>query len=405
MRMRRILGAVSVAVGLGAATMAACVGDDPAKTSPGTEAGADAPTVAVDGALPDAPLPDASGDAGEDPRNCGAPGHDCQGGACVAGKCQAVVIAATQKRPVQVVVDGDTLYWVNAGSLDTAGTACDPVRSDGSIMRSSLDGTASTPIADGVPCPGALAVGPDGVYFSTAAAPGQGAIWRVPKTGAPGARVAVYTGLGLVYSLLFDGPTLYWSEDAQNGRIMRGLADGGAPAVFAYDQVNMPRSLRAEGSSLYWLTGYHNVGGNALGQLRGAPQASPAGGFDGGTTSLVAPLRYLTAMTTNSTRAFFSFGGDGESGKIDTYTFGSGARSTLLEGTSAELIRGLAVDATHVYVVGRYQSVTRVDLATGKSERFAQVPEFCTGIAVDATSVYVTSTESGKVRRVRKPPQ
>ena len=53
--------------------------------------------------------------------------------------------------------------------------------------------------------------------------------------------------------------------------------------------------------------------------------------------------------------------------KIDTYTFGSGARSTLLEGTSAELIRGLAVDATHVYVVGRYQSVTRVDLATGKS--------------------------------------
>ncbi len=401
MRTGWIVGAL-VAVGAGVGVLAACVGDDPA--TPVVEAGApDAPVVVPPEAAPgvDASAPD--GDAGEDPRSCGAPGHDCQGGACVGGKCQPVVLATTQNRPIQIAVDGDHLYWVNAGSLDGAGTACDPVRSDGSVVRSSLDGTGLTRVADGLPCPGALAVGPDGVYFSTAAGPGQGAIWRVPKSGPPVAPVAVYTGLGLVYSLLFDGPTLYWSEDAQSGRVMRGLADGGAPSVFAYEQVNMPRALRAEGASLYWITGYNNVGGNALGQLRGAPKASPGGGFDGGATSLVAPLRLLTAMTTDATRAFYAFGGEGQPGKIDTYTFGSGARATLLEGTNAELIRGLAVDGTHVFVAGRYQSITRVELATGKAERFVTVQEFCTGIAVDATSVYVTSTEAGKVRRVRKP--
>jgi hypothetical protein len=52
-------------------------------------------------------------DTDVDPRNCGACGHDCQGGACVSGVCQAFAFGANQQSPIRVAVTGDDVVWLN----------------------------------------------------------------------------------------------------------------------------------------------------------------------------------------------------------------------------------------------------------------------------------------------------
>src|SRR5262245_36022291 len=57
-----------------------------------------------------------SGDLTTDPMNCGACGHDCQGGACKNSACQIVTLAANEDNPVGVAIDADEVYWTNYGS-------------------------------------------------------------------------------------------------------------------------------------------------------------------------------------------------------------------------------------------------------------------------------------------------
>jgi hypothetical protein len=47
-------------------------------------------------------------DTNTDPNNCGACGHNCLGGACVAGQCQPVILSANQSQPTFLTLDGDS---------------------------------------------------------------------------------------------------------------------------------------------------------------------------------------------------------------------------------------------------------------------------------------------------------
>jgi hypothetical protein len=399
----------AAAVGVVCGVVAACVGDDPGATSSATDGGGSAADTSVD--PPDtSTTPDTGVDAAvDDPKNCGAPGHDCFGGECVKGICQPVVIAEQQNRPLAIIADATHVYWVNGGSLNIAGNACDTAKLDGSIVRAKHDGTELVRIADGLACPSqwSIALGSDDyVYFGTTGdgSAGAGAIWRVKKDVAAGAvPTQVYGTLQNVRGLLMDGTSVYWGDESQGGRIMRGAFDAGAASVLAQGfattpNTSLPRYLRLEGQNLYWITGYLNP----QGVLRAAPKtANVDGGLDGGVTALDGPFRYLAAMTTTATHAYLAYGGDGQPEVIDSYALATGQKTRLFEGGG--LVRAIAADATHVYVASRFQSVTRVSLATAKGERFVAIGDYCTGIAVDATSIFVTSTEAGKVRRIRKP--
>jgi hypothetical protein len=402
---------IAAGVGVVCAVVAACVGDDPQASGP-TPAidGGDTPDTSVADTSTSTPPVDAGTDAAGDPKNCGAPGHDCLGGDCIDAVCQPVVIAELQNRPLSVVVDATHVYWINQGSLTVAtNPVCDAAKSDGSVVRTKLDGSELVRIADGLPCPSAIALGPDNhVYFSTygASTGSSSSIWKVAKdVTATTPATEIYSGLPNVNSILFDGPTLYWADEgpvSAPGRVVRGSSDGGAPVVFAQGQAKLPRYLRAENDSLYWTTGYN--GSLGLGILRGAPKTAVAdGGIDAGVTALAGPFRYLQGMATTSSHAYYAYGGDGEPEVIESYAFGSGVKTKIYEAKAAFIARGLAVDATHVYAASRYNSLLRVNLATQIGERFVAIPDFCTAVAVDATSLYVTSTEAGRVRRIRKP--
>ena len=53
-----------------------------------------------------------------DPANCGACGHDCLGGACVAGVCQPVLLADAEFFPSTLALDDARIYWANRTDVD-----------------------------------------------------------------------------------------------------------------------------------------------------------------------------------------------------------------------------------------------------------------------------------------------
>src|SRR5580693_2103781 len=57
----------------------------------------------------DAAVVPCTADVAADPANCGRCNHDCLGGACYMGACQAVVLYAANDTPSSIVVDGPTL--------------------------------------------------------------------------------------------------------------------------------------------------------------------------------------------------------------------------------------------------------------------------------------------------------
>src|SRR5579859_4125816 len=70
-----------------------------------------------------------------DGHNCGACGHDCQGGACSNGACQPVTLASGQSGIQKLVIDATTLYWTS---------------SNGYIGRLGKDGQGLTHVLSGL---------------------------------------------------------------------------------------------------------------------------------------------------------------------------------------------------------------------------------------------------------------
>jgi hypothetical protein len=119
-----------------------------------------------------------------DPDHCGACGHSCLGGACIAGKCAPVVLASDQgdsasgvpwypyvtdigdplEGPDRIAVDASHVYWLNLR---------------GEVMRVPLSGGAVQRVASTKPGPAWIALDDRFVYFSTLDAE----IFRVPKEG------------------------------------------------------------------------------------------------------------------------------------------------------------------------------------------------------------------------------
>jgi hypothetical protein len=68
--------------------------------------------------LPDGAPVNGCGDTQASPSNCGACGHDCEGGGCVQGVCQPVVLEGDESFPSTLAVDGVKVYWVNQTDAD-----------------------------------------------------------------------------------------------------------------------------------------------------------------------------------------------------------------------------------------------------------------------------------------------
>lgn len=192
-----------------------------------------------------------------DSKNCGACGHDCQGGICAAGACQPrILVPAAQLGTLQAsgssaagrhlhVVDSGHFYWFST---------------DGRLARWPLAGGAPEPLSE----PGQKFVHPpipagDSVFWIEE--PAQGALLRqVPKTGGNAATVKTYMG-GVSSFQLTGGGDVIFLESSGGFTVYRvksgttivdtALASAAAAGVNAY--------FFTDGASA-WMPGYPQVG-------------------------------------------------------------------------------------------------------------------------------------------------
>jgi hypothetical protein len=173
-----------------------------------------------------------------DGHNCGACGHDCQGGSCSTGRCESVQLATDKGRLFMVEVIGSDVYYGGDG-VD--------------VRRVGTDGTgdvALAPASDGPEYTNSWAVTPDALVWADAYNP----------TGVRGCSTPSCAGgpqhyedasqriQALAYSA--SASLLFFDE----GSTLRAASwPGGTPSDFVTGQDNIVAAT-TDATSIYWET-------------------------------------------------------------------------------------------------------------------------------------------------------
>jgi hypothetical protein len=200
-------------------------------------------------------------DLGGDARNCGACGHDCLGGACSNGVCQAAVLYTSPTgAPYGVAVDSDAVFFTTA--VEGAVYRCD---------KSDCAGTV-TSIATHQAGPSGVATDGVHVYWATTSGVTRCA---VSGCGASGPE-AFASGQSDPRTIVVFGGRVYWTDHGPDGGVMTCPIGGCAPApeVFAAD-ANAPDGLAVDGVRVFWTEAV-----TPGGRVRSCPIAGCAGAAD-----------------------------------------------------------------------------------------------------------------------------
>jgi hypothetical protein len=201
--------------------------------------------LAPEVALPDLPPADLPTDVcppstTSDPNNCGACGHRCWGGACVASKCQPTEVASGQHEPGDIVVDGNNVYW--------AATA------DGKVLMAPRRGGSVQVVAEGQDRPIGVLLDEGYLYWANNSV--VASIWRRPVTLASPANL-VAGNLYDAYRMAIQGSRIYWTEESTTGAIHATDKAGGGTTQNLFTEQASPRGIVADGVSLYWTAWQH----------------------------------------------------------------------------------------------------------------------------------------------------
>lgn len=159
------------------------------------------------------------GDTTNNPANCGACGHDCLGGTCVASVCQPVLVISNSAllAPYDMLVGDDGFSYFTDGSSDTGAknvARVDKTMVNGTTPELLIDWTAN----EGYP--NQLAIGGGNFYFavdSQVANPYYGGgIVMCPLAGCPNGQ-GVSTGGISSYAVATDGTHVFFGADYADG--------------------------------------------------------------------------------------------------------------------------------------------------------------------------------------------
>ncbi len=309
----------------------------------------------------------APGDLSSDASNCGAFGHSCLGGACVASVCQPVVLATGHPSAWDVRVQNGVVSWNDYGApnvfqVPASGGAVTSIPTAGTVMTIALDSSSLlwgehepdgtslinlTPLAGGpvtsllTTYTGAHGIATDANYVYDA---GYYFIRRTPRAGGPSDFVV--TGLAM-RQVAVDDAFVYWTEYQSNGTVSRAPKTGGDAVALATGQ-EVGYGIAVRDGYVYW-------GAAGQGHISRVP-------VTGGASELLVDLSggYGRAVVVDDANVYFSS----------------------------------IVSSGEVRVVPRNGGTART-LATG----LADAPW---GIAVDTTAVYFTDAQGGRVMKVAK---
>jgi hypothetical protein len=159
-----------------------------------------------------------------DPLNCGSCGHDCLGGACVAGQCQPVVLGGGFTNPSAVALSETHLYFREGA------------QGAGRVVRLPKAGGELEVVAQGVSNLVGVAIGGEQLYFASgnAATLGQGQVLRADLDGSNLLAFSPLRAPG-IFSLIVPGLNVWYTErNAMNTLLYRApLLSQGEPGAGA----------------------------------------------------------------------------------------------------------------------------------------------------------------------------
>jgi sugar lactone lactonase YvrE len=339
--------------------------------------------------------PDGCKDLSKDAANCGACGHDCLGGACMAGKCQPKLLAQGQQNPTVLALSSTDVFWVNSAPMP-----------NGMVQKLSKDAdpsTAPTMLAPGLDLPVALTLDLSGgvsgqkIYFATFVG---GEIFRANLDGSTMETMA--SSQDTPSAVAVDATKVYWASFAGSEILQLAISDpGGTATPIATSQTN-PSALVVSGGAAYWT----NKGATNMTTGRVVKRPLPTGSA----TPLAMNEGEPVALVVDSGQVFYA---DRGTGMIKVVSTTSGAPVVITMGQSTPT--AIAVDADYVYWVNRAQSgqlMRAAKQANATAEVLLDGLDYPAGIALDTDLIYftesnnavaATSGAAGTVSRLRKP--
>jgi hypothetical protein len=307
-------------------------------------------------------------DLNVDPANCGACGHGCLGGGCRSGACQPVVIAPTQSGGL-LAVDPAFVYWVSSGGGGGAA----------SIVAAPASGGAPATLATGLTRVFSLVVEGPNLYFPGAVGATQG-VFQLPNSGGiPAAVVSAPIGAS---ALAVDATNVYY---VSSGSIMKAPIAGGSPSIVANTQGGV-FALSVDATSVYWVQSPTSIPGKV--------SKTPIGG--GASTVLASGQTRIFALALDAANVYWT---DFDQALVVQESISGGPQVVVASGQQG--VGDIAVDATSVYWAAS-NVVLRAPIGGGPAVTLATSVNPVAHIAVDAAAVYWTDI-GGALLKVAKP--
>lgn len=254
------------------------------------------------------------------PDHCGACGHSCLGGGCMGGKCQPVVLAASQPKPWGIAADPDGAYWTLEGIGSSAG----------SVVSSALTGEQPgfAVLTEAQAGPASVRVDTTHAYWTTFLG-GDSSVRKVRKDGTGEQQLAAGSA---AWSIALDETDVYWTNLA--GSVRKVAKTGGSPVSADYELT--PWDIQVDGESVYWTT-------REGGQIRRAPKSlSPV-------TSVLSALKFPLGLSLTADRIFWVEAGSFAANACDEAN--GAVYSANKDGTDKKLLADKQACPTRIDVV------------------------------------------------------
>jgi hypothetical protein len=323
-----------------------------------------------------------------DPNHCGQCGRSCQGGPCIGGRCQPLLLAEARGLPSGIAVD-DRIYWLEQGSNST-----------GKVVAANKDGTSLVELASALDSPLNLVLDGDAIFFTFFT--GGGGLARVDKSGANFEKLLASSG---AWSIAADTERLYWTNT--NG--VQSSDKSGAD-LQQLAMATKARGIAVNATHVYWAEARID------GKLGKFDKVTSLGGQLGGA------LQFPTDVAIDGSFAFVALAGSSSDldctsndGSIIRLDLASGAATTLA--SNQRCPQSVAVDGNRVYWTntgsytgGAYNGDGSVAYA-GKDgiegvRVLANDLALPSGVAFDSSAVYFTEQglgpAAGSVKKVAK---
>jgi hypothetical protein len=343
-------------------------------------------------------------DVATDPHHCGRCGHDCLGGACVAGKCQSVVLKNALENPDDLAFDSTYVYV--------------STRANGAVVRIAKDGSGATAIVTGQQETRGVALDGQNLYWSNTYYAGDGGppdnywggIWSCVLPACADKKLVTLADWPV--NVRFSGASLFFAE-SNNSSVVSVKPDGNLRTALD-NNVTQPFGVAVDGQHVYYTSG-------------SGLERTPITPVDGGSPETIDPLSTATDVgyvAVDDERVYYAYGISNGDGRVYSVPKATPNGPKEQYGTANKASLGVAVDATTLYWTnaGTFDAQTNVNnhdgsiMACPKAGCGGNPPTVLeTGIlwpltlGVDGDAIYylvfgsARDATDGELRRIAKP--